>query len=160
MRKAVRIVRRNKLMKPSLQPGIRHTLKYTVPELKTVPHIYAEAADFQDMPKVFATGYMVALCEWACVDLLKPHLEAPLSQSVGTHVNLSHTAATPPGLTVTVEARLEKIDGRKLTFSVSAHDGVDAITSGTHERFVIDPVKFNQKLAAKAASAPVNTARS
>lgn len=140
-------------MKPSLQPGLRHTFRFTVPENKTVPHIYPEAADFQDMPRVFATGYMVALCEWACIDLLKPHLDWPREQSVGTHVNLSHTAATPPGLTVTVDAVLDKIEGRRLTFSVSAHDGVDAITAGTHERFLIDPVKFNDKLARKAASA-------
>ena len=116
-------------------------------------NIYPEAADFQLMPRVFATGYMVALCEWACIDLLKPHLDWPDEQSVGTHVNLSHTAATPPGLMVTVEATLEKIDGRKLSFSISAHDGIDPITSGTHERFVIDPVIFNEKLAAKVAAA-------
>ena len=118
-----------------------------------MPNIYPEAADFQVMPRVFATGYLVALCEWACIDLLKPHLDWPAEQSVGTHVNLSHTAATPPGLMVTVEATLEKVDGRKLSFSINAHDGIDTITSGTHERFVIDPVKFNEKLAVKAASA-------
>jgi fluoroacetyl-CoA thioesterase len=140
-------------MKPSLKPGIRHTFRYTVPESKTVPHIYREAVDFQDMPKVFATGYMVALCEWACVDLLKPHLDSPNEQSVGTHVDLSHTAATPAGFTVSVEAVLEKVEGRKLTFSVSAHDGVDAISAGRHERYVIDVAKFNQKLAAKTAAA-------
>ena len=140
-------------MKPTLQPGIRHTFRFTIPESKTVPHIYPEAADFQLMPRVFATGYMVALCEWACIDLLKPHLDWPREQSVGTHVDLSHLAATPPGLTVTVEASLDKIVGRKLSFSIHAHDGIDAITSGTHERFVIDPVKFNEKLATKAASA-------
>ena len=140
-------------MKPTLQPGIRHTFRFTIPESKTVPHIYPEAADFQLMPRVFATGYMVALCEWACIDLLKPHLDWPREQSVGTHVDLSHLAATPPGLTVTFEASLDKIEGRKLSFSIRAHDGIDAITSGTHERFVIDPVKFNEKLATKAASA-------
>lgn len=140
-------------MKPTLQPGICHTFRFRIPESKTVANIYPEAIDFQLMPRVFATGYMVALCEWACVDLLKPHLDWPEEQSVGTHVNLSHTAATPPGLTVTVEARLETIVGRKLSFSISAHDGIDPITSGTHERFVIDPVKFNEKLAAKAALA-------
>jgi len=139
-------------MKPTLRPGIRHTLRFTIPESKTVPNIYPEAADFQVMPRVFATGYMVALCEWACVDLLKPHLDWPGEQSVGTHVNLSHTAATPPGLMVTVEATLEKIDGRKLSFSINAHDGIDPISSGTHERFVIDAVKFNEKMAVKAAS--------
>ena len=125
-------------MKTTLQPGLRHTFRFTVPSSKTVPHIYPEAADFQLMPQVFATGYLVALCEWACIDLLKPHLDWPAEQSVGTHVNLSHTAATPPGLTVTVEVALEKIEGRKLSFSISAHDGIDAITSGTHERVVID----------------------
>jgi len=141
-------------MKPSLQAGISHTFRFTVPRSKTVPNIYPEAADFQLMPQVFATGYMVALCEWACIDLLKPHLDWPDEQSVGTHVNLSHTAATPPGLTVTVDVSLEKIEGRKLTFAVRAHDGVDAITDGTHERFIIDPVKFNLKLAGKIAAAP------
>jgi fluoroacetyl-CoA thioesterase len=140
-------------MKPTLQSGIQHTFRYTVPDEKTVPHIYREAVDFQDMPKVFATGFMVALCEWACVELLKPHLDGPHEQSVGTHVNLSHTAATPAGLTVTVEATLEKVEGRKLTFSVRAHDGVDAITSGTHERFIIDAAKFNQRVAEKARHA-------
>ena len=140
-------------MKPTLQPGIRHTFRFTIPDSKTVPYIYPEAADFQLMPRVLATGYMVALCEWACVDLLKPHLDWPDEQSLGTHVNLSHTAATPPGLVVTVEATLEKVEGRKLSFSIKAHDGIDPITAGTHERIVIDPVKFNAKLAAKAALA-------
>jgi fluoroacetyl-CoA thioesterase len=140
-------------MKATLRPGIRHTFRFTIPESKTVPNIYPEAADFQLMPRVLATGYMVALCEWACIDLLKPHLDWPDEQSVGTHVNLSHTAATPPGLTVTVDVTLEKIEGRKMSFSVSAHDGIDSITSGTHQRIVIDPVKFNEKMAAKAALA-------
>ena len=140
-------------MKSSLQPGITHTFPFKVPENKTVPHIYTEAADFQIMPRVFATGYLVALCEWACIDLLKPHLDWPVEQSLGTHVNLSHTAATPPGLTVTVVATLTKIEGRKLTFSVSAHDGIDAITSGTHERVIINVDKFNEKQAGKKLSA-------
>ena len=140
-------------MKASLQAGISHTFRFKVPENKTVPHMYPEAADFQIMPRVFATGYMVALCEWACIDLLKPHLDWPAEQSLGTHVNLSHTAATPPGLTVTVEARLERIEGRKLTFSLTAHDGIDAITSGTHERVIIDPDRFNNKVAKKMLSA-------
>ena len=140
-------------MKASLQAGISHTLRFKVPENKTVPHMYPEAADFQIMPRVFATGYMVALCEWACIDLLKPHLDWPAEQSLGTHVNLSHTAATPPGLTVTVEARLERIEGRKLTFSLSAHDGIDAITSGTHERVIIDPDRFNNTVVKKMLSA-------
>jgi fluoroacetyl-CoA thioesterase len=140
-------------MKPTLQPGIRRTFRFTIPESKTVPNIYPEAADFQVMPRVFATGYMVALCEWACIDLIKPHLDWPDEQSVGTHVNLSHTAATPPGLMVTIETTLERIEGRRLSFSIIAHDGIDPISSGTLERFVIDAVKFNEKLAVKVARA-------
>ena len=136
-------------MKDSLQAGLSGTFRYTVANDKTVPHIYREAADFQLMPEVFATGYMVALCEWACVELIKPHLDWPAEQSVGTHVNLSHTSATPPGFTVTVLTRLEKIQGRKLTFSINAHDGVDPITEGTHERIIIDPLRFNAKLRTK-----------
>jgi fluoroacetyl-CoA thioesterase len=138
-------------MKPSLQAGLTHTFRFMVPESKTVPHIYPEATEFQDMPRVFATGYMVALCEWACVDLLKPHLDWPAEQSLGTHVDLSHVAATPPGLTVTVEAKLEKIDGRRLRFLVRAHDGIDTISTGMHERVVIDAARFNDKIAQKIA---------
>ena len=61
-------------MKETLRPGLEGTFRYTVPESKTVPRIYPEAPDFQMMPAVFATGYMVALCEWACLELIKPHL--------------------------------------------------------------------------------------
>ncbi len=142
-------------MKPSLRAGLTHTFRFTVPENKTVPHIYPEATDFQDMPRVFATGYMVALCEWACVDLLKPHLDWPQEQSLGTHVNLSHIAATPPGLTVTVDATLESVDGRRLRFSVRAHDGIDTISIGEHERVVIDAARFNDKIAQKIAQIPI-----
>jgi fluoroacetyl-CoA thioesterase len=138
-------------MKDTLKPGLAGSFRFTVPESKTVPYIYPEADDFQVMPKVFATGYMVALCEWACIELIKPHLDWPAEQSVGTHVDLSHTAATPPGLTVTVKTRLEQVDGRKLSFSISADDGIDSITSGRHERFVIDPAKFNARLQEKKA---------
>ena len=105
------------------------------------------------MPAVLATGYLVALAEWACIELIKPHLDWPGEQSLGTHVNLSHTAATPPGFTVEVRTRLESVDGRKLVFSVSAHDGVDTICTGTHERHVIDAPRFQKKVAAKAAGA-------
>ncbi|HET9469477.1 MAG TPA: thioesterase family protein, partial [Usitatibacter sp.] len=108
---------------------------------------------FQMMPEVFATGYFVALCEWACIELVKPHLDWPREQSLGTRVDLSHTAATPPGLTVEVRARLESVEGRKLAFRVWAHDGVDAIGEGRHERHVILAERFEAKVAAKAAGA-------
>ena len=136
-------------MKETLRAGLTGTFRYKVPASKTVPRVYPEAPDFQLMPKVLATGYLVALCEWAAIELIKPHLDWPREQSVGTHVNLSHTAATPPGLTIVVDVRLDKVEGRKLTFTLSAHDGVDEISRGTHERHVIDAGRFNEKIARK-----------
>ena len=140
-------------MKASLQPGLTFQFKFTVPESKTVPYLYPESELFQDMPAVLATGYLVGLMEWACIEALRPHLDWPREQSLGTHVNFSHVAATPPGLTITVNVRLDKIEGRKLSFTLSAHDGVDLISEGTHERHVIDAQRFNAKIAEKVAEA-------
>jgi fluoroacetyl-CoA thioesterase len=139
-------------MKDSLQAGLTFEFRFTVPESKTVPHLYPESALFQDMPHVLATGYLVGLMEWACIEALKPHLDWPREQSLGTAVNFTHLAATPPGFTITIKVRLDKIDGRKLSFTLSAHDGVDTISEGTHERHVIDVERFNAKIAAKSDS--------
>jgi fluoroacetyl-CoA thioesterase len=140
-------------MKDSLQTGLKFEFKFEVPDTKTVPHLYPESPEFQQMPRVLATGYMVGLFEWACIQALKPYLDWPQEQTVGIGVNLSHVAATPPGLVVTVRVLLEKVEGRKLTFFIEADDGVDLISQGYHERFVIDAAKFNAKVAGKAKSA-------
>lgn len=138
-------------MKTSLQPGLTHQLRYTVPANKTVPHLYPESESFQQMPQVLATGFMVGLMEWACIETIKPHLDWPREQSLGTQVNFPHLAATPPGLTITVDVTLDNVDGRRLFFSVAAHDGVDLITQGTHERVVIDRQRFDARMAGKTA---------
>jgi fluoroacetyl-CoA thioesterase len=140
-------------MKDTLKAGLTYQFRFKVPASKTVPALYPESDSFQQMPQVLATGYLVGLLEWACIEALKPHLDWPREQSLGTHVDFSHLAATPPGLTVTVEVRLDKVEGRKLTFTVSAHDGVDRITEGRHERRVIDAARFNAKVAEKARPA-------
>ena len=140
-------------MKETLRAGLEGTFRYRVPDSKTVPRIYPEAPDFQMMPAVLATGYLVALCEWACIELIKPHLDWPAEQSLGTHVDLSHTAATPPGLVVEIRTRLEAVEGRKLTFRIEAHDGVDPISSGIHERHLIDAARFLRKVEAKTVPA-------
>ncbi|NIS74950.1 MAG: thioesterase [Deltaproteobacteria bacterium] len=140
-------------MKDSLREGLTFTFQFTVPEDKTVPFLYPESSEFQAMPRVFATGFMVGLIEWACIDAVNPHIDWPREQTVGIDVKLSHLAATPPGLTVTVKGTLEKVEGRKLTFSIVADDGVDNISEGTHERFVIDAEKFNARTEAKAEKA-------
>lgn len=139
-------------MKPTLVPGLTHRFSYTVPETKTVPCLYPEAPEFLAMPKVFATGFMVGLMEWTCVRLMAPHLDAG-EGSLGVHVDVDHTAATPPGLTVTVDAECVAVDGRRLTFQVTAHDGVDTIGKGRHERVVVSWDKFNARTGEKAKAA-------
>jgi fluoroacetyl-CoA thioesterase len=136
-------------MKDTLQPGIEYEFSFVITEAKTVPALYPESREFQDMPEVFATGYMVGLIEWTCIQAVNPFLDWPEEQTVGTHINLSHVAATPPGLEVTAKARLVEVDGRRLVFEVEAHDGIDLITRGTHERFVINKGKFDRKMESK-----------
>lgn len=136
-------------MKPSLVPALVHEFQFRVPPSKTVPALYPESSEFRAMPEVFATGYLVGLLEWACILLVNPHLDWPREQTVGTHINVSHSAATPPGLVVAVTARLIGVEGRRLSFEVEAHDGIDPIAKGTHERFVIDYERFITKTRTK-----------
>jgi fluoroacetyl-CoA thioesterase len=138
-----------RVMKPTLKAGLSTKFSFVIPESKTVPALFPESPEFQAMPRVFATGFLVGLVEWACMLLLRDHLDGPQEQTVGTYVDLSHVAATPPGLTVTVEVTLEQIEGRALYFAVSAHDGVDEICRGSHDRFVIDVARFEAGLVAK-----------
>jgi len=136
-------------VKSSLKPGLTFEFKFKVPENKTVPYLYPESPEFQAMPKVLATGFMVGLFEWTCIQAINPHLDWPHEQTVGIDIKLSHLAATPPGLTVTVNVKLEEVEGRKLVFSIVADDGIDSISEGTHDRFIIDAVKFNENMMVK-----------
>ena len=140
-------------MKGTLKPGLEYTLRFKVPASKTVPELYPESAEFRAMPEVFATGFMVGLIEWACILAVNPHLDWPSEQTVGMHIDVSHTAATPPGLEVAVKVKLTGVDGRRLVFEVEAHDGVDAIARGRHERFVVDHARFTAKVAEKSRAA-------
>lgn len=140
-------------MKETLRAGLTHRFRFTIPATKTVPHLYPESAMFQEMPQVLATGFMVGLMEWACIEAIRPHLDWPREQSLGTLVNFTHLAATPPGMTVTVNVRLDSVDGNRLTFFLVAHDGIDKIAEGTHQRFVIDAARFTAKVAEKARRA-------
>ena len=139
-------------MKASLKSGLKHRFTYTVPENKTVPFTYPESPEIAAMPKVFATGFMIVLMEWACVQLLNQHLDAG-EGSVGTHVDVSHLAATPVGMTVKVDVECVEVSGRKVVFKVRAHDGMDLIGEGRHERVVVAWDRFNAKLADKTKSA-------
>jgi fluoroacetyl-CoA thioesterase len=136
-------------MKASLKPGIRYEHKFVIPKSKTVPALYPESEEFAAMPEVFATGFLVGLLEWACIKSVNPHIDWPAEQTVGTHIDVSHEAATPPGMEVTVTVELIAVEGRRLVFSVEAHDGVDLISKGRHERFVISKEKFDSKVGTK-----------
>src|SRR3546814_14245202 len=105
------------------------------------------------MPPVLATAYMVAFVEMTCVAALKPHL-APGQGSVGTHVDMSHLAATPIGMAVTAEVALLAGEGRRLRFKVACRDETDLIGEGIHERAVIDRAQFGASLAAKRQRRP------
>jgi fluoroacetyl-CoA thioesterase len=136
-------------LKDTLKPGISYEHRFIIPKSKTVPALYPESPEFVAMPEVFATGYLVGLLEWACIKAVNPHLDWPKEQTVGTLINVSHEAATPPGFEVTVTVELIKVDGRRLVFAGKAHDGIELISRGLHERFVIVKEKFDAKVAGK-----------
>jgi fluoroacetyl-CoA thioesterase len=134
-------------MKPT---GLTQRVAYTVAGRTTVPYTYPESPIIAAMPKIFATGFMIMLMERACTEFLAIHLD-PGEGSVGVHVDVSHLAATPVGMTVTVDAECAEIVDRRITFNVKAHDGIDLIGEGRHERFVVAWDKFNARVADKAA---------
>lgn len=97
---------------------------------------------------VFATPFMIAIMENAAVNALLPHL-AEDEGSVGTHLDVSHDAATPIGMKVWAEAEVLAVEGKKISFSVTAFDEAGPIGKGTHERFIIKPERFLAKTQAK-----------
>ena len=97
---------------------------------------------------VFGTPFLCALMEEAAVDALAPYMEAGQG-SVGTHLDVSHDAATPIGLKVWAEAEVTAVDGKALTFAVTAYDEAGPIGKGTHNRFIIDVERFLAKTEKK-----------
>jgi len=100
--------------------------------------------------KVFATPMMIALIEKTCLKSVEPFL-AEGQGTVGTHIDVSHSAATPVGMTVTAESELVEIDRRRLVFRVAVRDERGPVGEGTHERFIIDIARFQQKADSKQA---------
>lgn len=126
----------------SLSPGLKGRCETVV-----TPENTAAAVGSGLLP-VFATPMMVALMENAAVNALEGHL-APGEGTVGTRLELSHDSATPVGMKVWAEAELRSVDGRALTFSVTAFDEAGPIGGGTHHRFVIQNEKFLAKAERK-----------
>lgn len=99
--------------------------------------------------EVFATPYMAALMEKAACSSLAPYLEKGES-SVGTKLNISHISATPVGMMVRAQSVVTEVDGRKITFDVSAYDEKGLIGQGSHERYIIDSERFMKKCGSKS----------
>jgi fluoroacetyl-CoA thioesterase len=131
-----------------LKPGLRGTRTITVDEALTVPAVAAPHFGFVDMPPVFATAFLVGFVEWTCIEVLRPLLGEG-QRTVGVHVDLSHTAATPVGMKATAEVELVERNDRKLRFKVLVHDEADVISEGFHERYIIDVERFMHRLAKK-----------
>ena len=98
--------------------------------------------------QVFATPMLVALMEPTCNESVTPLLEAGQG-TVGTHIDISHSAATPVGMKVWCDSELVEVDRRRLVFTVKAFDECGPIGEGRHERFIIDSAKFQAKIDAK-----------
>ena len=98
--------------------------------------------------EVFATPAMIALIEATASESVASQLDEG-SSTVGTHLDVAHSAATPIGMEVTCETELVEVDRRRLVFSVKVYDSAGEVGSGTHERFVVDNAKFMSKAQAK-----------
>jgi fluoroacetyl-CoA thioesterase len=97
------------------------------------------------LPPVLATPVMIMVMENAALNAIRSFLD-PGESAVGTMVDVRHLAATPVGRQVTGEAVVTKVDGRRIEFSVHASEGGKEIGLGTHQRAVIDMVKFAERL--------------
>ena len=116
-------------------------------EAVVTPDNTAQAAGSGLVP-VFATPWMIALMENAAVNAIQAAL-APDEGTVGTRLDVTHDAATPIGMRVWAEAEVTGLEGRRITFAVSAWDEAEKIGGGTHERFIIKTERFLAKAQSK-----------
>ncbi len=119
-------------MKETLEIGIELEKQYQVTKDMAPPHL--------PMP-VLSTPSMVGLIEATCLQCAQPHLEG-METTVGTHVNVSHSGAANAGEEVTITARLKEINKRRLLFEIEVLSPRGSISTGTHERAVVDFSKF------------------
>lgn len=125
-----------------LKPGLTGRAELIVAE----PHTAASVGSGR--VGVLATPVMINLIEAAALDAIEAHLPEG-HQSLGTRLDVSHTAATPVGMGVRATAELTRIEGRVLHFKVRAEDEVEEIGAGTHERIVVNVEKFARRVARK-----------
>ncbi len=141
-------------MRDTLKAGVTYRETFPVTPANTVPQLAVAADELAAMPAVLATPYMIAMMEIACTNLIRQHAD-PGEGSLGIKVDVAHLAATLPGQSVTVDVEVAEVTGRKVAFKVTAHDGIDKIGEGRHERMVVPWDRVKPSLAAKAAKAGV-----
>jgi fluoroacetyl-CoA thioesterase len=126
----------------ALHAGLTGRVEIVVAEEHTAPHVGSGRVH------VLATPVMVNLMEAAALQAVEGLLPAG-HQTVGTHLDITHVAATPVGMRVRAFAELVKVDKRALTFKVHAEDEIERIGEGVHERIVINLARFDVRLEAK-----------
>jgi fluoroacetyl-CoA thioesterase len=122
--------------------GLSGTAELVVGEEHTAPSIGSGKV------RVLATPVMINLIEAAALAAVE-HLLQPGYQSLGTHLDVHHIAATPVGMKVVATARVIRVEGRTVAFAVEARDEKDLIGHGTHERVVVNVAKFDDRLQRK-----------
>jgi predicted thioesterase len=127
-----------------LEPGLTGYAEMVVGTNDTAPRVGSGRVP------VLATPRMIGIIEEAALNAAE-HLLPEGKQSLGTHLDVSHIAATPVGMKVRAEARLVEVSGRRLLFEVSARDDIDLISEGRHERIVVTVASFQARVNAKAA---------
>ena len=125
-----------------IKPGLRGSAELVVSEEHTAPRIGSGKV------RVLATPVMINLIEAAALDAVE-HLLPAGYQSLGTHLDVRHVAATPVGMRVRATAEIASVDGRTIRFRVAAHDDVELIGDGTHERVSVNVAKFDQRIQRK-----------
>lgn len=130
-------------MTADLKPGMTGTARMVVGTNDTAPRVGSGRI------AVLATPVMINLIEEAALDAIETAL-APGRQSLGTHLDISHIAATPTGMAVTATARVERIDGRTIEFIVKVEDEDELVGEGRHSRVVVTGDKFQARIDAKA----------
>jgi fluoroacetyl-CoA thioesterase len=122
--------------------GLRGSASITVGEGHTAPSIGSGKV------RVLATPVMINLIEAAALAAVE-HLLPAGYQSLGTHLDVRHIAATPVGMRVTATAEVTRAEGRTVDFRVEARDEKDLIGDGTHQRVVVNVSKFDQRVQRK-----------
>ncbi len=127
-----------------LKSGLTGTAEIVVGTRDTAPHVGSGKIG------VLATPIMVNLMEAAALAAVERYMP-PGHQTVGTHLDVKHFAATPVGLRVRAHAELVKVEGRTLIFTIRAVDEREAIGEGVHERLIINVERFDQRMQKKLA---------